>query len=61
MLNGNKVELVAEIFRQHHELHVACWRTGSTDGFLLTGGGLGALSIRKGVEKHRERPSSSCS
>lgn len=24
MLNGNKMELVAEIFRQHHELHVAC-------------------------------------
>lgn len=24
MLNGNKVELVAEIFRQHHELDVAC-------------------------------------
>lgn len=37
------------------------WRTRSTDGFLLTGGGLGALSIRKGVEKHRERPSNSCS
>jgi len=24
MLNGNKMELVAEIFRQHHELDVAC-------------------------------------